>query len=121
MQQPKVRLIGNWLTLSSTLCAHNLTSLWKAVHTMKVSTRTVTCLIVRRVTRSVLERDVSGERVFFNPPRELGEHVACHFGSCRRTTPATTMDVFVLLVWAKFSTITRHWNCTNSSLLGRSF
>jgi hypothetical protein len=34
--------------------------------------------------------------------------MAFHFESCRRTTPATTMVVFVLLKWAKFNTITEH-------------
>jgi hypothetical protein len=44
----------------------------------------------------VSERDVSGERVFVNPPYELEKHMARHFESCRRTNPTTMMAVFVL-------------------------
>jgi hypothetical protein len=45
---------------------------------------------------SIMERDLSGERVFINPPWELAEHVGRHFESCRRTTPTSTMVVFAL-------------------------
>jgi hypothetical protein len=59
---------------------------------------------------SVLERDLSGVRVFFYPPWELSEMMACHFERCKRTAPATTMAVFGRHRWAKFNTIiTRHW------------
>jgi hypothetical protein len=34
--------------------------------------------------------------------------MACHFESCPRTTPTSTMAMFVLPKWAKFSNITRH-------------
>jgi hypothetical protein len=45
---------------------------------------------------SILERDLSGERVFINPPWELAEQSGQHFESCRRTAPTSTMVVFVL-------------------------
>jgi hypothetical protein len=45
---------------------------------------------------SILERDLSQERVFINPPRELVERIAQHFEDCRRTSPTSTMAVFVL-------------------------
>jgi hypothetical protein len=57
---------------------------------------------------SILERDLSGERVFINPPWELAEQIGLHFESCRRTTPTYTMAVFVLPKWAKFNELTRH-------------
>jgi hypothetical protein len=56
-----------------------------------------------------MERDLSGERVFINPPRELAEHIGRHFESCRRTTPTYTTVMFVLPKWAKFNEPTRHW------------
>jgi hypothetical protein len=31
---------------------------------------------------SILERDLTGERVFINPPWELDEHIGQHFDSC---------------------------------------
>jgi hypothetical protein len=55
----------------------------------------------------ILERDLSRERVFINPPWELVEHIGNHFESCRRTTPTSTMAVFVLPKWAKFDELTR--------------
>jgi hypothetical protein len=57
---------------------------------------------------SILERDLSGERVFVNPPWELAEQIGQHFESCRRTSPTSTMVVFVLPKWAKFTQLTRH-------------
>jgi hypothetical protein len=36
---------------------------------------------------SILERDLSGERVFINPPSELVEHIERHFESCCRRAP----------------------------------
>jgi hypothetical protein len=50
---------------------------------------------------SILERDLSIERVFINPPWELAEQIGQHFERCRRTTPTSTMAVFVLPKWAK--------------------
>jgi integrase len=47
---PKVQLIGNWSTMFSKICTHDITSHWNVVHVTKASTRTVTCLIVRRMT-----------------------------------------------------------------------
>jgi hypothetical protein len=41
--------------------------------------------------------------VFINPPRELAERIAQHFEDCRRTSPTSTMAVFVLPKWAKFA------------------
>jgi hypothetical protein len=32
-----------------------------------------------------------------------------HFERCRRTTPTSTMAVFVLPKWAKFNQLTKHW------------
>jgi hypothetical protein len=59
---------------------------------------------------SILERDLSGERVFINnPPSELAEQIAQHFEDCRRTSPTSTMAVFVLPKWAKFAQLTKHW------------
>jgi hypothetical protein len=56
---------------------------------------------------SVLERDMGGERVFFNPHWELAKQMASHVDNCRRTTPAMAMAALVLPKWAKFNTITR--------------
>jgi hypothetical protein len=56
-----------------------------------------------------MERNLSGEHVLINPPLELAEHIGRHFESCRRTTPTSTMVVFVLPNWAKFNELTRHW------------
>ena len=58
---------------------------------------------------SILERDLTGERVFINPPWELAEQIAQHFEDCRRTSPTSTMAVFVLPKWAKFAQLTKHW------------
>jgi hypothetical protein len=58
---------------------------------------------------SILERDLSGERVFINPPWELEEQIGQHFESRRRTTPTSTMAVFVLPKWAKFTQLTKHY------------
>jgi hypothetical protein len=58
-----------------------------------------------------MERDLSGERVFINSPWELAhlaEHIKQHFESCRRTTPTSTMAVFVLPKWEKFNLLTIH-------------
>jgi hypothetical protein len=52
---------------------------------------------------------LSGERVFINPPWELAERIAQHFEDCRRTSPTSTMAVFVLPKWAKFAPLTKHW------------
>jgi hypothetical protein len=59
-------------------------------------------------SKFVLKRYLSGESMFFNPPWELTEHVARHFESCRRTTPTSTMVVFVLPQWAKFNDLIRY-------------
>jgi hypothetical protein len=56
-----------------------------------------------------MERDVSGERVFINPPLELAEQIGHHYESYRRTTPTSKMAVLVLPKWAKFNELTRHW------------
>jgi hypothetical protein len=45
---------------------------------------------------SILERDLPRKRVFINPPLELADQIGQHFESCRRTTPISTMAVFVL-------------------------
>jgi hypothetical protein len=55
---------------------------------------------------SILESEFNGERVFLNPPWELAEHIGRNFESCRRTTPISTMVVFVLPKWAKFNELT---------------
>jgi hypothetical protein len=57
---------------------------------------------------SILERDLSRERVFINPPWELAERIAQHFEDCRRTSPTSTMAVFLLPKWAKFAQLTKH-------------
>jgi DNA-binding XRE family transcriptional regulator len=56
-----------------------------------------------------MERDLSGELVFVNPPWELAEQICCHFESCSRTTSTSTMAAFVLSKWAEFNELTRHW------------
>jgi hypothetical protein len=56
----------------------------------------------------VMEGDLSGERVLFNPPWELAEEMACHFKSCCRIAQTQTMALFVLPKWAKFNDIPRH-------------
>jgi hypothetical protein len=52
---------------------------------------------------------LSGEQVFINPPWELAEQIAQHFEDYRRTSPTSTMAVFVLPKWAKFAQLTKHW------------
>jgi hypothetical protein len=47
--------------------------------------------------------------VFINPPLELAERIVQHFEDCRRTSPTSTMAVFVLPKWAKFTQLTKHW------------
>jgi hypothetical protein len=42
---------------------------------------------------SILERDLSRERVFVNPPWELAEQIGQQFESNRRTAPTSTMAV----------------------------
>jgi hypothetical protein len=54
---------------------------------------------------SILERELSGERMFINPTRELAERIAQNFEDCRRTSPTSTMAVFVL---PKFAQLTKH-------------
>jgi hypothetical protein len=54
---------------------------------------------------SIMSMDLSGERVFINPPWELAEKIGHHFESCRRTAPTSTMVVFVQ---PKFSELIRH-------------
>jgi hypothetical protein len=56
----------------------------------------------------VLGRDLSGERVFINPPWELAEQTGRHFESYRRRAATFTMVVLVLPKWAKFSELTVH-------------
>jgi hypothetical protein len=58
---------------------------------------------------SILERDLTRERVFINPPWELAEQIGHHFESCRRTPLTSTMAVFVLPKWAKFNQLTKQW------------
>jgi hypothetical protein len=57
---------------------------------------------------SILERDLSRERVFSNPPWELAEQIGQYFENCRRTSPTSIMAVFVLPKWAKFNQLTKH-------------
>jgi hypothetical protein len=56
----------------------------------------------------IQERDLSGERVFINPPWELAEQISRHFESCRQTSSTSWIVVFVLPKWAKFNEFTRH-------------
>jgi hypothetical protein len=58
---------------------------------------------------SILERDLSREWVFIDPPWELAERIAQHFEDCRRTSPTSKIVVFVLPKWAKFADFTKHW------------
>jgi hypothetical protein len=59
---------------------------------------------------SILERDLSKERVFINPPWELAGQIGQQFESCRRAAPTSTMAVvFVLPKWVKFNKLTKHW------------
>jgi hypothetical protein len=55
-----------------------------------------------------MERDLYGDHVFINPPRELAKQIGHHFESCRRTTPTSTMIVFALPKWTNFNELTRH-------------
>jgi hypothetical protein len=57
---------------------------------------------------SILDRDLSGERVLINSPWGLAQQIAQHFEDCRRTSPTSTMAVFVLPKWAKFAQQTEH-------------
>jgi hypothetical protein len=56
----------------------------------------------------VMERDLSGKRVFINPFTELAVQIGRHFESSRRTATASTMVVFILPKWAKLNELTRH-------------
>jgi hypothetical protein len=56
---------------------------------------------------SNMERDLSGERVFINPPWELAEQIGHHFESCRRAAPTSTMVVLVLPKRTKFAELTQ--------------
>jgi hypothetical protein len=47
--------------------------------------------------------------VFINPLWELDEQIAQHFEDCRQTSPTSTMAVFVLQKWAKFTQVTKNW------------
>jgi hypothetical protein len=47
---------------------------------------------------SIMERDLSRERVFVKPPWELAEQIGRDFESCRRTGPTSVMAFFILLV-----------------------
>ena len=47
--------------------------------------------------------------MFINPPWELAEQIVQHFEDCRRTSPTSTMAVFVLPKWAKFTQVTKNW------------
>jgi hypothetical protein len=94
----------------SSFGTHGLSSFLKVVQTIHDLTRTVTYLTIRRVIQSWRERDLSGERVFFNPHLELAEHIGRHFESCRRTSPSFIMVVFVLSKWAEFNELTLHKN-----------
>jgi hypothetical protein len=58
---------------------------------------------------SIPEIDLCGERVLINPSWELAEQIGHHYESCRRSTPRSTMDIFILPKWAKFNELTRHW------------
>jgi hypothetical protein len=39
---------------------------------------------------SIVERDLSRERMFINPPWEMAEQIGQHFDSCRPTAPTST-------------------------------
>jgi hypothetical protein len=47
--------------------------------------------------------------VFINPLWELAVQIGHHFESCRRTSPTSTIVVFVPPKWSKFNDLTRHW------------
>jgi hypothetical protein len=58
---------------------------------------------------SILKRDLSGKRVFINPPWEAAQEIGHHFESCRRRASTSAMVVFVLHKWVKFNELTQHW------------
>ena len=60
-------------------------------------------------SNSVLERNLSGERVYVNPPWDSAELIANHFENCRKLDRANTLGVFVLPAWSKFDTMTSKW------------
>jgi hypothetical protein len=68
---------------------------------------------------SILERALSTKRVFINPPWQLAEQVGRHFECGRRTTPTSTMVVFVLPQWAKFNELTK--NSAKNSQRGHNY
>jgi hypothetical protein len=51
--------------------------------------------------------DFSEKRVLFNPSWELAEYIPRRFESCRRTTPTSTLTLFVLPKQAKFDNHTQ--------------
>jgi hypothetical protein len=65
-RKPHVRLIGNWLTLILNLCMHGLTSPWRGADDEGLNSHGD--LPLCSPSDSILERDLSGERVFINPP-----------------------------------------------------
>jgi hypothetical protein len=40
----------------------------------------------------------------------MAEQIPRHFERCKRTSPTSTMVVFLLPKWAKFKELSRHWN-----------
>lgn len=52
---------------------------------------------------SFLEKDVSGMRIYLNPPYNNIEAFLQHYEECKRRAPTTTSGVFVLPRWAKAS------------------
>jgi hypothetical protein len=52
---------------------------------------------------SIIDRDLSRELVFINPPWELAEYIGQHFERRRRKAPASTMVAFVLPKWTKLN------------------
>lgn len=60
-------------------------------------------------SNSILNQDLSGERVYFNPPWDMAEQIAAHFENCRKLDRKNTMGVFILPAWEKFDTMTRNW------------
>jgi hypothetical protein len=56
-----------------------------------------------------MERDLIGDCVFINLPWEMAKEIGRHFESYTRTSPTSTMAVFVLPK-CKFNELTRYLN-----------
>jgi hypothetical protein len=68
----------------------------------------------------VLERDISGEQLFFKPPYELAEHMARHFKSCQLRYLRWPCSYYLLSGLSSTTSLDTR-KCTNNSRLGHNY